>query len=478
MRKFWPQSTRRRSYWSLGAVALAATVALGLVAVSASASARPTKGAASARPTKKAANSTTVTTTVLASGTTTSSTGLDPNSSFCQFPSGAATVTTDPGYPSPTCAETLANPYVVSNAQATSNSWGAPISGSSWVGPNATGSSETPAAKCPAGNVPKGLQECNFYLYDATFTLPCLAKPSLKGAMMADNLAGVFLNGHFIKEQATGAGFSYDGVNPPGTNFTTPTAFTTSANFALTNTVDFVVWDSTGFSTGLDYKLVVTDGACGTLKICKVAGYGIPVGTPFTFTAGAKTVTVPAGPAPGGYCQVVGSAIVGTTGTITETIPTGDSVTGIGVAPPTQQVGSANLATGTVKVKLGTGVTEVTYTDQSAAAGQAGYLEICKDVPANGTVLPASFTFTVDGQTVTVPTNACSPAMQVPAGNTTVIETPVPGYEMTACSTIPAANLVSCSPGNNSAVVNVVPGGIANETILTVTNNLSPSPAG
>ena len=467
MRTSLSRSSRKRSYWTLSAVGLAGTLALGLVALSGP--------GASARPTKKAAKSTTGTTITLGSGTTVGSTGLDTNSSFCQFPAGATTVTTDPGYPSPTSAEPLANPYVVSNAQATSNSWGAPAAGTSWVGPNATGSSETPAAKCPAGNVPTGSRICNFYIYDATFTLPCLAKPSLKGVMMADNLAGVFLNGHFIKQQATGAGFSYDGVNPPGTNFTTPTAFTTAANFALTNTVDFVVWDSTGVSTGLDYKLVVTDGACGTLKICKVAGYGIPVGTPFTFTAGAKTVTVPAGPAPGGYCQVVGSAPAGTTGTITETIPAGDSVTGIGVAPPTNQVGSANLATGTVKVKLGTGVTEVTYTDQSAAAGQAGYLEICKDVPPNGAVLPASFTFMVNGQPVTVPTNACSPGIQIPAGNTTVIENPTSGYAMTGCSTIPAANLVSCSPGNNTAVVNVIPGGIANETILTVTNNLTPA---
>ncbi len=464
-----PQSSRRRSYRTPWVVGLAGTVALGLIALSGAGA------GASAQSTKSASKSTTGTTIVLGSGTTDSS-GLDTNSSFCQFPAGAATVATDPGYPSPTCAEALANPYVVSNAQATSNSWGTPASGTSWVGPNATGSSETPATKCPAGNVPTGNGVCNFYVYDATFTLPCLAKPTLKGGMMADNLAGVFLNGHFIAQQATGAGFSYDGVNPPTTNFTTPTSFSTASNFALTNTVDFVVWDSTGPSTGLDYKLVVTDGACGTLKICKVAGYGIAVGTPFTFTAGAKTVTVPAGPAPGGYCQVVGSARVGTIGTITETVPTGDSVTGIGVAPPTQQVGHANLLTGTVKVKQGTGVTEVTYTDQGAAAAQAGYLEICKDVPPNGTVLPASFTFTVDGQTVTVPTGACSPAIQVPAGNATVTENPVSGYSMTACSTIPVANLVSCTLGSNTAVVNVNSGGISNETILTVTNNLSPTP--
>ena len=110
------------------------------------------------------------------------------------------------------------------------------------------------------GNVPSGHKRCNFYVYDATFTLQCTTKVTMSGTMKADNLAGVFLNGNFIKKQATGAGFSYDGVNPPAANFGAGTAFgpVPLADFVVgLNTVDFVVWDSTEPATGLDFKFVV-----------------------------------------------------------------------------------------------------------------------------------------------------------------------------------------------------------------------------
>jgi hypothetical protein len=43
----------------------------------------------------------------------------------------------------------------------------------------------------------------------------------------------------------------------------------------------------------------------GRLKVCKVEGPGVPVGTIFTITAdSAPSFTVTAGPAPGGYCTV------------------------------------------------------------------------------------------------------------------------------------------------------------------------------
>lgn len=213
------------------------------------------------------------------SGTTTGSTGLDPNTSFCAFPSnGSATtgftsVKVDSYYPSPTCATGFpSNPFVISAATATANGWGAPLAGTNWVGPNATGASNaadaggfiyppaTSPPSCPAGNVPSGHKRCNFYVYDATFTLQCTTKVTMSGTMKADNLAGVFLNGNFIKKQATGAGFSYDGVNPPAANFGAGTAFgpVPLADFVVgLNTVDFVVWDSTEPATGLDFKFVV-----------------------------------------------------------------------------------------------------------------------------------------------------------------------------------------------------------------------------
>ncbi len=219
------------------------------------------------------------------SGTTTGSTGLDPNTSFCAFPSnGSATtgftsVKVDSYYPSPTCATGYpSNPFVITAAQATANGWGSPLAGTNWVGPNATGASNaadaggfiyspaTSPPSCPAGNVPSGHKRCNFYIYDATFTLQCLTKVSMSGTMKADNLAGVFVNGNFVEKQATGAGFSYDGVNPPAANFGAGTAFgpVSPGDFAVgVNTVDFVVWDATEPATGLDFKFVVKEDCPG-----------------------------------------------------------------------------------------------------------------------------------------------------------------------------------------------------------------------
>jgi hypothetical protein len=102
----------------------------------------------------------------------------------------------------------------------------------------------------------------------------------------------------------------------------------------------------------------------GTLKICEAAGSGVAVGTSFTFDVGGKTVTVPAGPAPGGYCVIVGSYSIGSHVTITQHIPTGDTVASIAVAPSGRLV-SKTLATGSAVVAIGSGVTEVTYTDRT-----------------------------------------------------------------------------------------------------------------
>ena len=214
------------------------------------------------------------------SGTTTNPAGLDPNTSFCAYPSngkgaGYTSVTVDSDYPSPACATGFpANPFVINATQAASNSWGSALAGTNWVGPNAMGTSDAPDAggfiyhhvgppACPAGNAPSGFATCNFYIYDATFKLPCSKGLTavMKGNMKADNLAGVFLNGHFIKRQAVGTGFSYDGVNPPAANFGSGTPFgagVPAADYVLgVNTVDFVVWDSTQPATGLDYQFIV-----------------------------------------------------------------------------------------------------------------------------------------------------------------------------------------------------------------------------
>jgi hypothetical protein len=118
--------------------------------------------------------------------------------------------------------------------------------------------------------------------------------------------------------------------------------------------------------------LTAVDGK-GLLKICKVAGTGVSVGTPFKFTAGSSTVTVPAGPPPGGTCVVGPSFPAGTSVTVAETIPAGHLVSSIHVAPVSQLVGTPSLLAGSVDLSIGSGVTEVTFTD-----ARTGFIEICK----------------------------------------------------------------------------------------------------
>jgi hypothetical protein len=61
----------------------------------------------------------------------------------------------------------------------------------------------------------------------------------------------------------------------------------------------------------------------GVLKVCKAAGPGVALDTKFTFkyssTAGSGKLTVPAGPAPGGYCVLGPPLPDGTIVTVTET---------------------------------------------------------------------------------------------------------------------------------------------------------------
>jgi hypothetical protein len=204
----------------------------------------------------------------------------------------------------------------------------------------------------------------------------------------------------------------------------------------------------------------------GILKVCKVAGPGIAVRTPFGFTANGNPFQVPAGAGPGGTCVVVNPGFaVGTTVNIVETpIPTGVAVSNIAVAvAPPGSVVSTNLATGTTSVIIGSGVTEVTYTDYKTA----GYLEICKTGAAAGSFMvnPGNL------GPFAVPVGACSPAIQVTAGPVTITEMPnASGTSMNSCTTIPSGRLVSCPSGSQTATVTVVPGDIPSETIVTVNN--------
>lgn len=214
----------------------------------------------------------------------------------------------------------------------------------------------------------------------------------------------------------------------------------------------------------------------GILKVCKVAGAGIPVGTLSTFTAGSNnTFTVPAGPPPGGTCVVGPSLPVGTNVTVTETIPPGDSVL---INVTSTGSSTTNPAAGSATLTIGSGVNEVTYTNQAPT----GYIEICKRDENIGGIGGGQFAFTVtpgNSGPIIVPANACSPAIQVPAGNVTIRENPISGVSVVACSATPPSQQIGpCDLSNGILTVQVVAGGVPTQTIASFTNQHVIQPCG
>ena len=203
----------------------------------------------------------------------------------------------------------------------------------------------------------------------------------------------------------------------------------------------------------------------GRLKVCKVAGPGVPVGTSFTFTIGNTfQLTVPAGPGPGGFCMVGPAFQVGSMVTVTETQSNGNQVTSITVAPFRFMVTSGNTAT----VQIGHGVTELTFTNK-----RTGFIEICK----RGGVPGSSYTFYLNNGSLgsfTVPAGSCSPAIEVPAGTVTIDEVLSQGVHLVSCSTLPVAMQLGCNPAAGISTVNVAPGDVSTQTIAFMTNQSIP----
>jgi hypothetical protein len=93
-----------------------------------------------------------------------------------------------------------------------------------------------------------------------------------------------------------------------------------------------------------------------TLKVCKVAGPGVAVGQPFSFSVGTATVSVKAG-----SCSAP-LTIATSPVTVKETATAGLAVKAITVTGVGSLV-SGDLATGTASVKVASGATTVTYTN-------------------------------------------------------------------------------------------------------------------
>jgi hypothetical protein len=201
----------------------------------------------------------------------------------------------------------------------------------------------------------------------------------------------------------------------------------------------------------------------GLLKVCKVAGPGIAIGTPFNFAIGASKLSVPAGPAPGGTCMIGPTFPVGSQVTVDEAVPLGHTVSSITVAPPKQMLGTPNLAAGSENVIIGSGVTVVTFVDKLT-----GFLEICKRGDVTG-----NFSFTVSpgglGPFV-VPAGACTPPIEVVSGPVIVSELPTAGSVMVGCATFPAGQQGLCDPKAQTSTVTVAAGDVSTETIAFITN--------
>ncbi|HYM60018.1 MAG TPA: hypothetical protein VEZ11_03905 [Thermoanaerobaculia bacterium] len=179
---------------------------------------------------------------------------------------------------------------------------------------------------------------------------------------------------------ATGGYCVLDGTFPVGTNVTvqeTPPApyqvLNMTVNPSNRGVGAPIIVNGNGqatvsIGTGFTEVTVTNIGSTktGQLKICKVAGPGVAVGTNFTFSVGSpatsgttQTYTVPAGPpAEGGYCVVDGTFPVGTGLTVTEVPTPGFAVSGI-------SVNGTSLPSGTpsASITINSGITEVAFTN-------------------------------------------------------------------------------------------------------------------
>jgi len=213
----------------------------------------------------------------------------------------------------------------------------------------------------------------------------------------------------------------------------------------------------------------------GILQICKVAGSGVAEGTNFLFNVVDTTVTVPAGPAPGGSCSAPLRLPTGQV-MITETLPIGLQLTAVS-ALPTETLVSSNLPAGQAMVTIEVGgQTVVTFQNARIPIPPTGFLQICK-IAGAGIVAGTNFVFMVAGTPVTVPAGvppggACSAALVEPAGSVTIAEALPSGTVMTAVTALPSGLLMASDLAAGTATVTVPNGG---QTIVTFVDTI---PAG
>jgi hypothetical protein len=176
------------------------------------------------------------------------------------------------------------------------------------------------------------------------------------------------------------------------------------------------------------------------VKVCKVAGRGVTLGTPFSFNVAGRVLSVPAG-----SCVLAGAFPLNSVVTVTETIPPGMQVGAITVSPPERASGAPNLTAGTVAVVAGSGVTEVAVMNQTTAPPPTAV--------TTTTAVPLAITTTVPLPTTTIPlspssTIATTPTTLAPLASTTTTLAPA-----VTSTTAPAATTSTTSRATTTSTV-------------------------
>jgi len=213
----------------------------------------------------------------------------------------------------------------------------------------------------------------------------------------------------------------------------------------------------------------------GQLKLCKAVAPGVIKGDMFAFKVNNVDYNVAAG-----YCVLAGQYPLNTQVTIRENIPAGYFVESITISPDNRTV-SQNTSLGEAVVKIGSGITEVSYrntigtptttkTPESPIPPQ-GYMQICKQ--ASGAGVSGYFTFRFGTQSTSVPVGSCSSLIfNLTPGTLTVTEDAQAGYQVVDIYTIPADRLISKNISGRTASITIVPsnGDASTQTVVVFVN--------
>ncbi len=174
---------------------------------------------------------------------------------------------------------------------------------------------------------------------------------------------------------------------------------------------------------------IVSGLPLGTLEVCKFSGAGVAPGMTFSFDVGGTPITVAAGSCVSAAAFPVGASIV-----VTETPSAGTAVSAIGVLPANRQ-GTVDLSAGTVTVAIGSGLTEVDFTN---TAGGVGLLKVC-EIAGPGVAPGTRFSFAMGATSFVVPAGDCFENGLLPVGTVvTITEISSPGTVGSAISVLPA----------------------------------------